>query len=267
MTDFKFPAIRFCFDLIGICVLFAVPVRAEQPPGCIQQTLDGKWRAALWQAVTNANIIYVGETHDRPSDHAYELRLVREMIRRRIAFAIGWEMFDQTQQPLLDAWDRRAIGLQQLFRETGFDRAWAVYSPIYAKILETAQRSARKNVALNATPALVSKVAHGHSLSHRDRMQLPRGFTPSEAGYRNFVSLMGNHPDLPAGHLRSFFAAQNVWDQTMADRILQFNRLQSGEKLVVLAGRGHVAGGFGVPFYVRQKRALRQLILLPDDSQ
>src|SRR5262249_16456486 len=136
-----------------------------------------------------------------------------------------------------------------------------------AKILETAQRAARRNVALNATPALASKVAHGENLSHRDRAQLPRGFTTSEAGYRNFVSLMGNHPGLPPSHLRSLFSAQNVWDQTMADRILEFNQWQSGAKLVVLAGRGHVAGGFGVPFYVGQKRALRQLILLPQGRQ
>src|SRR5262249_26010181 len=159
---------------------FAPRAHAEGSPGSIHQTLDGPWRAALWKAVAKANIIYVGETHHRPGDHAYELRLIEEMIRRRIAFAIGWEMFDRTQQPSLDAWDRHAISLQQLFRDTGFDRAWAVYSPIYAKILETAQRAARRNVALNATPALASKVAHGENLSHRERAQLPRGFTTSE---------------------------------------------------------------------------------------
>jgi uncharacterized iron-regulated protein len=74
---------------------------------------------------------------------------------------------------------------------------------------------------------------------------------------------MGNHPGLSVGHLRSFFAAQNVWGQTMADRILRFEQRQSGVQLVVLIGRGHVANGFGIPFYVGQKGALQQLILLP----
>jgi uncharacterized iron-regulated protein len=229
----------------------------------VPQTLDGQESAALWRAVAEADVIYVGETHDKATDHAYELRLVRGMIRRRMAFAIGWEMFDQTQQALLDAWDRGAISLRQLFRDTGFDRGWAVYSPIYAKILETAQRSARNNVALNAPPALVRKVARGQSLSRQEQALLPRGFTTNQAAYRNFVSLMGEHPGMPAGHLRSFFVAQNVWDQTMADRILQFERRQSGAKLVVLTGRGHVAGGFGIPFYVGRKGAVQQLILLP----
>ena len=49
----------------------------------------------------------------------------------------------------------------------------------------------------------------------------------------------------------------------MADRILRFEQRQSGVQLVVLIGRGHVANGFGIPFYVGQKGALQQLILLP----
>jgi uncharacterized iron-regulated protein len=260
----RFAFLCLSFSLIETGLFFALQVQAEQLPNRVPQTLHRQEGAALWRAVAEANVIYVGETHDKPTDHAYELRLVRGMIRRRITFAIGWEMFDQTQQALLNAWDRGAISLQQLFCDTGFDRGWAVYSPIYARILETAQRSARNNVALNAPPALVRKVARGQSLSLQEQSLLPRGFTTNQAAYRNFVSLMGEHPGLPAAYLRSFFAAQNVWDQTMAERILQFERPHSGAKLVVLTGRGHVSGGFGIPFYVRQKGALQQLILLPD---
>ena len=227
------------------------------------QTLRGQERTALWPAIAKAKVIYIGETHDKATDHAYELRLVRGMIRRRIAFAIGWEMFDHTQQALLDAWDHGAIGLQQLFRETGFDRGWAIYSPIYARILQTARRSSRNNVALNAPPTLARKVARGQKLSGQERAMLPRGFTTNQVAYQNFVSLMGEHPGLTGEHLRSFFAAQNVWEQTMADRILRFEQLGGEAKLLVLTGRGHVAGGFGIPYYVRQKRALQQLILLP----
>jgi uncharacterized iron-regulated protein len=254
---------RFSVSLAGIGLFLALPLCAEQLYGRPPETLLGQRGAALWPAIAEANVIYVGETHDKQSDHRYELRLIRDMIRRRLAFSIGWEMFDQTQQKSLDAWDRGAISMRRLYRDTGFDRAWAVYSQIYGKILETAQRSGRNNVALNAPPDLVRKVAHGRNLSRQEKALLPRGFTSSRAAYRNFVGLMGDHPGLSAGHLRSFFAAQNVWDQTMADRILRFERWQSGVTLVVLIGRGHVANGFGIPFYVGQKGALQQLILLP----
>jgi uncharacterized iron-regulated protein len=226
------------------------------------QTFYGQEGAGVWRAVAEAHVIYLGETHDSQTDHAYELRLIRGMMQRRIAFAIGWEMFDRTQQALLDAWDRGSISLQQLFRETGFDRGWAIYSPLYAKILETARRSRRKNVALNAPPGLVRRVAQGQNLSDREQALLPRGFRTNQKAYRNFVVLLGGHPGSVSANLRSFFAAQNVWDQTMADRILEFEQVHGEARLVVLTGRGHVAGGFGIPFYVAQKRALRQVVLL-----
>ena len=263
MTAIDVSIKNLTISLIAIGLSFGLPANAEQLPVHAPQTLRGWKSAALWPAVAQAKIIYVGETHDKAKDHAYELRLIRGMIRQRIVFAIGWEMFDQTQQPLLDAWDHGTIGLQQLFRETGFDRGWAIYSPIYGRILETARRSARNNVALNASPTLVRKIAHGEKLSRQERALLPRDFTTNQAAYQNFLSLMDEHPGLKAEHLRSFFAAQNVWDQTMAERILRFERLRGEAKLLVLTGRGHVAGGFGIPYYVGQKRALPQLILLP----
>jgi uncharacterized iron-regulated protein len=259
LTDFC----RLTISLVAIGFSFALFADAEQLPVRSPQTLGPQESAGLWPAIAQAKVIYVGETHDKATDHTYELRLVRGMIRRRIAFAIGWEMFDHTEQALLDAWDHGAISLQQLFRETGFDRGWAIYSPIYARILQTARRSARSNVALNAPPALVRKVARGQKLSRQERALLPRGFATNQAAYQNFVSLMGEHPGLKAEHLCSFFAAQNVWDQTMADRILRFERRRGETKLLVLTGRGHVVSGFGIPYYVGQKGSLQQLILLP----
>jgi uncharacterized iron-regulated protein len=63
--------------------------------------------------------------------------------------------------------------------------------------------------------------------------------------------------------LPRFFAAQNLWDQTMAKTILEFQKKNPGIKLLVLAGRGHVQDGFGVPNYVHQKSTTKQLVLLP----
>jgi len=248
------------FFIQGVVTLVGQAEQLAGPePGTLQRPAD----AVLWRSIAEADVIYIGETHDRPADHAYQLRLVRGMVRRQMDFAVGWEMFDQTQQGSLDAWDRGLISRQQLFQATGFDRRWAVYSPFYAKVLQTVKRARQENVALNAPPNLVKKIARGQNVSSQEKALLPHGFTTNRAAYRNFVALMGGHPGIPAHSVRSLFAAQNVWDQTMADRILQFHRLRPQTKLVVLTGRGHVAGGFGIPFFVKQKGSLRQLIVLP----
>lgn len=217
----------------------------------------------LWNRITDAEVIYVGETHSSRKDHAYELELIRGMIRRHIQFAVGWEMFDRTQQSDLDRFNEGRLSLAELFTRTGFDKSWATYSPLYAKILEITAHAKIPNLGLNAPIALAHKVALGELLSPDEKKQIPMEFRIPTGAYQHFVGLLGEHPGMNAGDLPRFFAAQNVWDQTMARTILEFQKKNPGTKLVVLTGRGHVQHGFGVPNYVRQKSAAKQLVLMP----
>jgi uncharacterized iron-regulated protein len=214
----------------------------------------------FWLSVEQAEVIYVGETHDDPVDHQRELDLVRGLLKRRVKFAIGWEMFDTTQQAAMDAWASHAISLARMLAETDFQKRWGIYSPVYQQILRMAGKAGVLNLALNAPPELPHKVARGESLTAEERAMIPVGFTATEAGYRNFVAMMGGHPGMNEADLRHFFAAQNIWDQTMASRILEFKARNPKILLVVLTGRGHLSNGLGIPFYVRQKAALKQII-------
>jgi uncharacterized iron-regulated protein len=217
----------------------------------------------FWRTIENSDVIYVGETHDDPADHRYELELIRGLLKRKMQFAIGWEMFDETQQVNIDAWAARAISLKVLLAKTDFQKRWGIYSPIYKQILQITSNWGVPNLALNAPPGLTRKVARGEPLTAAETALMPGGFVATEQGYRNFVSMMGGHPDMSETEQRRFFGAQNVWDQTMASRILKFKERNPKVKLVVLTGRGHVSGGYGIPFYVKQKSDLRQIILLP----
>jgi uncharacterized iron-regulated protein len=217
----------------------------------------------LWNRITDADVVYIGEEHGSRKDHVYELELVRGMIRRRIRFAVGWEMFDRTQQSELDRFNDGRLTLAALFGSTGFDKSWATYSPLYARILETTAHAKISNIGLNAPTALAHKVAKGEPFSPSEKKQIPTGFRVPAGAYRHFVGLLGEHPGMESGDLPRFFAAQNVWDQTMAKTILEFHKNNPGAKLVVLTGRGHVQDGFGVPNYVHQKTTAQQLVLLP----
>jgi uncharacterized iron-regulated protein len=220
-------------------------------------------QAELWNRMAEVEVVYVGETHSSRKDHTYELELIRGMIRRRIQFAVGWEMFDRTQQSDLDRFNEGKLSLAELFARTGFEKSWAIYSPLYAKILETTAHAKIPNLGLNAPTALAHKVALGEPLSPDEKKQIPTEFRIATGAYRHFVGLLGEHPGMNAGELPRFFAAQNVWDQTMAKAILVFNKRNPGTKFVVLTGRGHVQDGFGVPNYVHQKSTAKQLVLMP----
>lgn len=223
--------------------------------------------AQLWLALEKADVIYIGETHDDPADHRYELELIRGLLKQQRRFAIGWEMFDEDQQNAIDAWDLHAISLEEMLTKTDFQKHWGIYSPAYEQILKIAERANIPNLALNAPPDLARKIARGQPLTAAERAMVPTGFVATGRGYRNFVDMMGNHPGMNERDLHRFFDAQNVWDQTMASRILQFKESNPNVQLVVLTGRGHVLGGYGIPFYVRQKSNLQQIILLPGEGE
>ncbi|HEX6565106.1 MAG TPA: ChaN family lipoprotein [Chthoniobacterales bacterium] len=241
-------------SLSFLCVFAAFPLStalADQP---LEQP-------ELWNRIAAADVVYIGENHGSRQDHLYELALIRRMIRRHMQFAVGWEMFDRTQQSDLDRFNEGRLSLVELFARTGFEKSWATYSPLYAKILETTAHAKISNVGLNAPAALAHKVAMGKPLSPSEKKQISTGFRIPPGAYQHFVQLLGEHPRMQPGDLPRFFAAQNVWDQTMAKTILEFQKKKPGTKMVVLTGRGHVQDGFGVPNYVHQKSAAKQLAL------
>jgi uncharacterized iron-regulated protein len=217
----------------------------------------------FWHGVALADVIYIGETHSDRASHEYELDLVRGMIRRGIRFAVGWEMFDRSQQTDLDRFDQRKLSLNDLLTQTGFEKSWSRYSPLYAEILKTTGKAKIRNVALNAPAWLAHKLARGEPLSSAEESEVPKEFTVPAGAYQNFVQLLGEHPGMQEGDLSRFFAAQNLWDQTMAKTILEFRGKYAKTKLLVLTGRGHVKGGFGIPNYVSQRSLAKQLVLFP----
>ncbi len=218
----------------------------------------------FWHAVEKADVVYVGETHDDATHHEYELELIRGLLQRKMKFAIGWEMFDETQQSSIDAWASHKISLKELLVKADFQERWGIYSPVYEQILRTTEKANIHNLALNAPPGLARKIARGEPLTAEEMTMLPVGFIADAGAYKNFVSLIGEHPGVKETDRRRYFEAQNVWDQTMASRILEFKRRNPKVKLVVLTGRGHVFGGYGIPFYLKQKANLQQLVLLPN---
>lgn len=219
--------------------------------------------AGFQQAVSRAEVIYVGEIHDNPGDHRFEARLIQALARNRVPFVVGWEMFDRSQQPALDAWQRGQLTLTQLSQQTSFQRAWVAYSPWYLRILDETRRLGIRNLALNARPALAHKVSQGTALTPAETREVPRGFSTDEGAFRNFTQMMGTHPGMAGSSLRRFFNAQSLWDQTMASVILGFHARKPRTKVVVLTGRGHVEGGYGIPYFLNQKAHLEQLVLLP----
>ncbi len=218
-----------------------------------------------WEQLAPAKVIYIGETHNSNSDHEYQWDVLKGLHAQGVRFAIGWEMFDETEQPLLDTWQARKLTSDSLLEKTAFQAHWGVLSVMYEKILRWSLAEGVPSVALNAPAAMSHQIAQGQPLDPAERAMLPTGYHPLPGGFEHFSEQMAENPHGGAD-VKNLYAAQLLWDQTMATRIADFLSAHPDEKLVVLIGRGHVEGGFGVPAFVRQRTDAQQLIIYPGNQ-
>lgn len=219
----------------------------------------------FWDRLDQARVIYIGETHNSNADHEYQFDVLKGLKARGVNYAIGWEMFDVTQQSLLDQWQRRQISSDGLLERSNWRRSWGAESVMYETMLRWSLAENIPSVALNAPGVLSHKVAFGLNLTPEEKALAPSGFQPLPGGLEHFTDQMARTPH-GAGNVENFYKAQVLWEQTMARRIIEFVESHPDVKLVVLTGRGHLEGGFGIPAFVRQKSSVRQLLLFPGSA-
>ena len=151
-----------------------------------------------------------------------------------------------------------------MLEKTDFQRHWGTLSVLYEKILRWSLAEEMPSLALNAPSTLTRKLAQGQPLDPAEQGLLPIGFQPLPGGFEHFTEQMNQAPHAGAS-LENFYKAQLLWDQTMAMRIVDYLAAHPDRKLIVLIGRGHIDGGFGVPAFVSQKTDARQLLVYPGD--
>ena len=231
-----------------------VPVNAPRQPSAAEQ--------AFWDQLAPARVIYIGETHNSNSDHEYQWDVLKGLKARGTRCAVAWEMFDVTQQGLLDDWNARRLTTEALLQKTDFQSHWGTLSVLYEKILRWTLAEGVPSLALNAPASLSHKLALGQGLDASEKTMLPGGFRPLPGGYEHFSEQMAASPHGGAD-MRNLYQAQLLWEQTMATRIVEFLAAHPDEKLIVLVGRGHVESPFGVPAFVMQKSDAAQLVVYP----
>lgn len=252
---------------LGGCVNPNARLALPRAGGAAPATLPRETSAAeriFWERLDQARVIYIGETHNSDADHEYQFEVLKGLKARGVNYAIGWEMFDVTQQPLLNDWQARQITSDGLLERSNWRRSWGAESVMYETMLRWSLAEGVPSLALNAPRALSHKVAFGGSLSAEDKSLMPRDFRPLPGGLEHFTDQLARTPHgAGGGSAENFYKAQVLWEQTMASRILAFIEGHPEARIVVLTGRGHLEGGFGIPAFVRQKSAVRQLVLFP----
>jgi uncharacterized iron-regulated protein len=224
-------------------------------------------QAAL-QEFTRANVVYLGETHDNPEDHKIQLQIIQQLQQRNPKIAIALEMFQHPYQGILNSYLAGKLSEQELLKQSEYNQRWGFPWEYYAPILRFAKAKKLPVLALNTPAQITRQVASAglESLTPKQRRLIPplSEIRTDNAEYRQLLAkIFQQHQH--SGHGNSadferFFQAQVLWDETMAARIAQFLKANPNHRVVVLAGKGHIIYGYGIPSRVERRIKNKQIV-------
>jgi len=220
----------------------AQPFRAQR--NADGQALD---QAQLLDELSKFDVVCLGEAHDAPRDHFAELAISEGLERRaRVsgrALGIGFEMFQAPYSAALHSYGVGRLDDAGLRKRTHYDDRWGYPYAYYRPVLALGRAYGLPLKALNASRELTRAVAaHGLTqLNPRLRRQLPAELDLEDREHRvQFDRLMADHPKGEGMDLDNFYAAQVVWDETMADNAARWVSSHAPmRQLVILAGNAH----------------------------
>ena len=207
-----------------------------------------------------ADVLYLGETHTDEADHIAQLEIITAMHETRGDIAIGLEMFQRPFQPVLDRYIAGEITEAELVEQSEYETRWGFDWELYAPIMRYAQTNQIPLIALNTPREITRKVAREglSSLTGSDLEYIPpiADIDTSDENYQAMVAqVFGHH----GGHgnsglsFENFFAAQVLWDETMAESVADYGTASPETQVIVLAGEGHVVFDFGIPNRVARR--------------
>ncbi|MCA1664207.1 MAG: ChaN family lipoprotein, partial [Myxococcales bacterium] len=223
------------------------------------RNLDDKLRAA--------KVIYVGEEHPNPHHHAVELEVLERAYAADPSVGLGMEMLPRTYQGSLDAYVGGSLDEPGFLAAVAWDKTWGYAWGFYRPLLEFCRAHKLPAYALNAPRDLAHAVAKSgiDGLSPAERAELPE-MKPGPAKHRELVrEAFAQHPHakFDEAKFERFYAAQLVWDETMAERVAAALKTPGAPaRLVVVAGEGHTRS-FAIPERAARRGAAPYLTVLP----
>jgi len=217
--------------------------------GTILSGLTGKpvsFRALLGD-LNRVQIVYAGERHTEVEDHKIQLRIIEALFADDPGLTVGMEMFDTTYQPVLDEWSSGKLDESRFLERVHWYANWKFDFDLYRDILVFIKDHRIRLVGLNLPFYIPPRIAIGGiaSLSKDDRRYLPEYIDTQNAEHRAYLKkIFSMHHLKGREDFENFYAAQCVWEDTMAASIARYS---TGSKMVVLAGNGHIYRKFGIP--------------------
>ncbi|HSM27677.1 MAG TPA: ChaN family lipoprotein [Thioalkalivibrio sp.] len=237
----------------------------------------GQWHGAqgdriavdrLFQDLAQAEVVLLGESHDRMEHHRWQMHTLAALQAHRPDLIIGLEMLPREAQPVLDAWVAGELSEAEFLSRTHWHTTWGFDPQLYLPILHFARLHRLPLVAINLDRSLVERLAKEgwDAIPQDERFGITKPADATVAYKEYLTKILSTHPTGgdPAG-IDRFVAAQLVWDRAMAAGLA--DAAKQGSLAVGILGSGHLVHGYGVPHQLRDLGIFNVRSLMPWEAR
>ena len=232
-----------CAACLGCGSSLNKPLLPKQPANETASSEQEEWQ----RTVEKADIIYFPvETIQASGNDGSVAKLVQALRDAGTPFSIGWQGIEPD------------TGDQSSTNEPHWSYAGALREQCKMVMRDTIDE---RQLFLGLPRAVRLKLQGGSVVSADERAVLARGYRIPGDGLEDFAEQLAAVRGLQERDIENLYRAHVIASQFAAEKIVMHMREHTGEKLLVFARRRELTGDCGLPAFVSQKLALRQITL------
>ncbi|OCH13726.1 MULTISPECIES: ChaN family lipoprotein [unclassified Aliivibrio] len=223
--------------------------------------------STLPNEIIKADVILVGEWHTHAAVHRFQTDLFKELSATNPKLALSMEQFSRDKQTVVDEYLTGQIGEQTLMSDAN---AWPNYESDYRPLVEIAKAGNRDIIASNAPKPIVKCIGQ-QGINYLDKLDametswLAKNIDVSESPYKSKFLASMHHGD--EEQTQKQFAAQMVWDATMAESIVDYLIEHPDSQVMHIAGKFHIENGLGTAAQIiKLNPKLNVVIISPTEN-
>jgi len=204
---------------------------------------------ALINELGARDLIFIGERHDNPEQHLLEIRIRQALAARYGPLNTAMEFFQEQAQPALNRYISGASTEAEFLKAVNWKKEWGFAYRFYRPLMLSLREHGIPVFGINAPHAIVRKIARTglKSLTPPERDRLAKDIDLGDKRHRAYLrDIYKIHAHRDLKHFDTFYEAQCVWEDTMAENIARVLK-KDRKKMVVFTGSGHIINKFGIP--------------------
>lgn len=235
----------------------------------------------VMQRLSDKRIILLGEHHDNPEHHRWELQTLAALYGRHPNMVIGFEMFPRRVQPALDRWVRGELTEKEFLKQTEWNKVWSYDAAMYMPIFNFARMNRIPMVAINMDRKLISRMRDDglDAIPEKERDGVTEPAPPSNDYLEMLDQIYLQHgvtaDKKESGeklykddkHFHAFVRGQLLWDRVMAEKLAALARRDGHPLVVGVTGGGHLVEHFGIPHQLNAMGIHDSAVLVPWDKR